>query len=61
MSTATYESQSLYQTSFDAVEQQRLLDEDSTALGSVSGILLTIVSAGLLLGIASLFVVLATS
>ena len=60
MSTVSYEEvQSLYQTSFDNAEQQRLLDEDNSAFAGVSGILLAIVSAGLLLGIASVIVILA--
>jgi len=59
MSTGTYESQSFYQASFDNVEQQRLLDEDSSAFTGVSSILLLIVTAGLLLGVASVLVILA--
>lgn len=59
MSTAGYQAPNFYQASFDNVEQQRLLDEDTSALAGVSGILLLIVSAGLLLGIASVLVILA--
>jgi hypothetical protein len=59
MSTAGYQAPNFYQASFDNVEQQRLLDEDTSAFTGVSGILLLIVSAGLLLGIASVLVILA--
>jgi hypothetical protein len=59
MSTAGYQAQNLYQVSFDNVEQQRLLDEDTSAFAGMSGILLLIVSAGLLLGIASVLIILA--
>lgn len=59
MSTAGYQAPSLYEASFDNIEQQRLLDEDTSAFTGVSGILLCIVSAGLLLGIASVLVILA--
>jgi hypothetical protein len=59
MSTASYQAPNFYQASFDNVEQQRLLDEDTSAFTGVSGILLLIVSAGLLLGIASVLIILA--
>jgi hypothetical protein len=59
MSTAGYQAPSFFETSFDNVEQQRLREEDNSAFAGVSGILLLIVSAGLLLGIASVIVILA--
>ena len=59
MSTASYQAPNFYQASFDNVEQQRLLDEDNTAFAGVSSILLMIVSAGLLLGIATLIIIFA--
>jgi hypothetical protein len=58
MSTAGYRAPTLFESSFDNIEQQRLRDEDNSAFAGVSGILLMIVSAGLLLGIASLIVIL---
>lgn len=59
MSTTTYQAPTAYQQSFDEVERQRLLDEDTSAFAGVSGILLLIVTAGLLLGIVSVLVILA--
>jgi hypothetical protein len=61
MSTASYQAPNFYQASFDNVEQQRLLDEDTSAFAGVSGILLFIVSAGLLLGVLSVLVILSIS
>jgi len=58
MSTAQWQTHNTWQESFDNVERQRLLDEDSSALAGVSGILLLIVSTGLLLGVASVLLIL---
>lgn len=59
MSTAGYRAPNLFESSFDNIEQQRLREEDNSAFAGVSGILLLIVSAGLLLGIASVLAILA--
>jgi hypothetical protein len=59
MSTVPAPAHDLWHEKFDDVEQQRLLDEDTSAFTGVSGILLLIVSTGLLLGIASILAILA--
>ena len=59
MATAGYQAPRLYQATFDNAEQQRLLNEDTSAFAGVSGILLFIVTAGLLLGIVSVLMILA--
>ena len=58
MATVEFQSSDICHQSFDAAEYQHLQDEDSAAFTSVSAILLLIVSAGLLLGIASVLVIL---
>ncbi len=43
---------------FSYAEEQQLLDDDAAAFGSVTGILLFVVSAGLLLGMLSVLLIL---
>jgi len=59
MSTVSFQEHDLWQESFQADERQHLLDEDTAAFSSVTGILLFVVSAGLLLGVFSVLVILA--
>jgi hypothetical protein len=59
MATVEFQSHDVWEDSFDAAEQQHLQDEDTAAFTGVSGILLFIVSGGLLLGIFSMVVILA--
>lgn len=59
MATVEFQSRDLWQESFDAAEQQHLLAEDASAFAGVTGILMFVVSAGLLLGALSVLVILA--
>ncbi len=58
MATVQFQTNNVWQESFDAAERQNLQNEDDSAFAGVSGILLFIVSAGLLLGALSVLVIL---
>jgi hypothetical protein len=59
MSTVSFPQHDLWQESFDAQERQQLLDEDAAAFSGVTGILMLVVSAGLVLGALSVLAILA--
>ena len=58
MSSVSIEHEHSMSRGFTAAEQQALRDEDSTAFAHVTGILLFVVSAGLVLGIVSVLLIL---
>jgi hypothetical protein len=49
----------VWERSFTAEDRQHLLDEDTEAFAGVTGILMFLVSAGLVLGVLSLLIVFA--
>jgi hypothetical protein len=58
MSSVSFPQHDLWQDSFNAQERQHLLDEDTAAFSGVTGILMLVVSAGLLLGAISVLAIL---
>ena len=61
MATAFTETSSVtdaWQQAFNREDRQQLLEEDSEAFRGVTGILMFLISAGLLLGVVSLLIVL---
>lgn len=59
MSSVSFPQRDLWQDRFNAQERQQLLDEDTSAFSGVTGILMLVVSAGLVLGALSVLVILA--
>jgi len=59
MATVDIDQSNVSHQYFNAAEQQRLLDEDSQAFAGVTGILMFLVSAGLVLGIVSVALIFA--
>jgi tetrahydromethanopterin S-methyltransferase subunit F len=59
MATAEFQSHDLWHTTFDATERQQLLAEDRSAFTGVTGILMFVVSAGVLLAVVSVLAILA--
>ena len=58
MSTVSFPQHDLWQESFDDQERQQLVDEDTAAFSGVTGILMFVVSAGLVLGALSVLAIL---
>jgi hypothetical protein len=59
MASVSFQEHDLWQESFNLQERQELLDEDTAAFSGVTGILLFVVTGGLVLGVFSVLVILA--
>ena len=61
MSVVSFPDNDHFQESFDSRERQELLDEDTAAFSSVTGILIFVIAIGVLLAAFTVALILATS
>lgn len=61
MSAVSFPQHDHFAEAFNSQERQELLDEDSAAFSGVTGILISVITAGVLLAAFSLVVILAMS
>ena len=60
MSAASFPQHDYFQETFNAQERQELLDEDTAAFTGVTGILMFVIAAGVMLAVFTVAVILAT-